>query len=198
MTDSVKLSDMVYALTREDYVLACSILAPHAAMAQIRGEEGGIWNPDLVIAPDGEPYLYRWYLMPCGGYYKPNGQKREIPSYRNSVMLHIQTNSDPERPYHDHPWDNQSVILAGGYEEHIQSTPPHGHTATEWRRPGDVIVRAATEAHRLILPDGVPYTMTVFSTGPKVRDWGFWYGDTWHHNAEHVAMRNGVSVHVNR
>lgn len=194
MDNSVALARMVEQLTPEDYALASSILGPHAAMAQLRGEMGGLWNPDLVIAPDGEPYLYRWYLMPCGGYYLPNGAKREIPMYGNSVMLHIQVQSDPERPYHDHPWDNQSVILAGGYEERIQSQPPHGEVATEWRHRGDVVVRAATEAHRLILPPGILYTMTVFSTGPKIREWGFWYGDTWHNSHGHVAMRNGVSV----
>ncbi len=44
----------------------------------------------------------------------------------------------------------------------------------------------------------VAYTMTIFSTGPKVREWGFWYGDEWHHNQRHVADRDGVSVHINR
>lgn len=200
MKPAEHLETMIAGLAPEDYALACDILSPHYAELEMRYREpGGIWHPDLVIAPDGKPYLYRWYLMPCGGYYDREGRKRPIPEYRNSVMLHIQVQSDPERPLHDHPWDNQSVILAGGYEEIIQSQPPYGTIAVEQRKVGDVITRAGTEAHRLVLPPGVPYAMTVFSTGPKVRDWGFWYGTEWHHNKRHVEMReDGVSVHVNR
>lgn len=121
--------------------------------------------PDLVIAPAGHgEYLFRWYVVP-----------------RNSdgnVYFHVQTASDPERPLHDHPWDNTSVILAGGYEELICVEPdaPDAYaTYRVRRRAGDVIHRPATWAHRLILPTGALYTMSLFVTGPKVRKWGFWH-----------------------
>lgn len=172
-------------LTPEDYRFAVRTLSTLGKIGDAR-----LYFPDLTLAPDGSPYLYRWYLV---------GGSSTLGAHAPAcVMLHIQVQSDPERPFHDHPWDNQSVIVSGGYEEHIQSQPPHGTTEVVMRHKGDVVTRAATEAHRLILPEGVPYTMTVFSTGPKVRDWGFWYGDVWHHNKQHVAFRDGVSVHVNR
>lgn len=151
-----------------------------------RYTDGNHFCPGLVIAPDGEPYLYRWYLL--GG--------RDAPA---TVMFHLQVQSDPERPLHDHPWDTQSVILVGGYDELIQSFPStdkYGYTHTRFVRKGHVIHRRATEAHRLVLPLEIPYTMTLFTTGPKVREWGFWYPDGWHHNAQHVAMRDGKSVHI--
>lgn len=122
--------------------------------------------PDLVIAPAGYgEYLFRWHVVP-----------RNVDG---NVYFHVQTASDPERPLHDHPWDNTSVILAGGYDEIIDTAPADklmNHTYNMHRRKGDVIHRPATWAHRLILPHGERYTMSLFTTGPKVRKWGFWSG----------------------
>lgn len=119
-----------------------------------------LMKPDLIIAPDGAPYLYRWFVIPR--------------SEQGEVYLHVQIASDPDRPLHDHPWDNQSVILAGGYDEIIQPNPPWSGTCTRLRRKGDVVQRKAEEAHRLVLPEGTPYTMSLFTTGPVRRAWGFW------------------------
>lgn len=123
---------------------------------------GLLREPDLVIAPAGHgEYLYRWYVIP---------RNREA-----NVYFHIQTASDPERPLHDHPWDSTSVILAGGYTEMLMRKPDlESGFSTLDREPGDVIFRPASWAHRLILPAHVPYSMSLFSTGPKVREWGFW------------------------
>lgn len=122
-----------------------------------------LFRPDLEIAPDGSPYLYRWHVVP---------RNRQA-----NVYLHVQVASDPERPLHDHPWDNQSVIISGGYQEIINTNPPWGRQTTVLRGPGDVIHRKAAEAHRLILPEGTKYTLSLFSTGPVVRDWGFWFAN---------------------
>lgn len=182
--DQIALGYMIEGLTEADYTTACKILGDDPLRAP------RIWNPDIVIAPDGNPYLYRWYLV--------GGSSTLGQDIGATVMFHIQVASDPERPLHDHPWDNQSVILAGTYLELLQSDPPYGKVAQELRKPGEVITRAAAEAHRLILPKGIPYAMTLFSTGPKVRTWGFWYGDQWRSYKEHVHTENGVSIHVNR
>lgn len=118
--------------------------------------------PDVTIAPDGNPYLYRWHVVP-----------------RNAdanVYLHIQVASDPERPLHDHPWDNTSHILAGGYEE-IVAHSPFSIRQRYVRFKGQTIHRPAELPHRLILPETTPYTMTLFTTGKKIRDWGFWCND---------------------
>jgi hypothetical protein len=122
--------------------------------------------PDLIIAPkDYGEYLFRWYVIPRND--------------KANVYFHVQTQSDPERPLHDHPWDNTSVILVGGYDEIIDMEPDHDDLAgfsqcRLIRKKGDVIHRPATWAHRLILPPEHDYTMTLFMTGPKVRKWGFW------------------------
>lgn len=156
---------------------------------------GSLHRPaDLVIAPklDAGPYLYRWHLV--------RGQGA-------SVYFHIQVNDDPERPLHDHPWDNMSVILGGdGYREVIDHSPwrryssPHAHT----RLPGDVIFRRAAEAHRLFMPKCVGkkpfvplgYTMSQFSTGPRVREWGFWFEGGWRSYHDVTRQCDGVSYHV--
>ena len=162
-------------LSADDLLLARSILG-----WELRA-------PDLVIAPDGKPYLYRWHLIPH--------------STQANVYFHIQVDSDPERPLHDHPWENQSVILSGGYDELINFQPmatPIGEDAGSHaiRRPlrkGDVVHRLASEAHRLILPPQFPYTMTIFSTGPKVRTWGFWFTSGFKSYSEVTEMRDGSS-----
>lgn len=138
-------------LLQEDYALASRYIFDHR-------------EPDVVIAPDGSPYLYRWHVAP-----------------RNdtaNVYLHLQVADDPERPLHDHPWDNTSVILAGGYVERLQRNPAKDSRLLTLRRePGDVIHRKAEEAHRLFLPVGRTYTLTLFATGPHRRAWGFWLQD---------------------
>lgn len=140
-------------------------------------------DPDLVIAPDGQPYLYRWHVVRTSG-------------EGGNVYFHIQVADDPERPLHDHPWDNMSVILAGGYLEMLQQAPPHGYTAALLRRKGQVIFRRATEAHRLLIPEGVRYTMSQFTTGPKARQWGFWYPSGWAPFDQVTEMlADGRSVH---
>ena len=164
-------------LSKQDYELAVRLLVTARPA-------------DLVIAPEGAPYLYRWFLQP-----------------RNSIAggnlyLHIQVASDPERPLHDHPWDNVSHILSGGYDEilaEVQANGELGEAETISRYPGDIIARSARTAHRLLLPPETRYTMTMFMTGPKTREWGFWYPDGWVHNAEVVRMReDGASIHVQR
>ena len=146
---------------------------------------GKLRPPDFVISPDGMPYLYRWYVV-----------KRSAVA---NVYFHIQVAHDPERPLHDHPWNNQSVILSGGYGETICQTDkrPTAETIKNFaRKKGDVIWRKAEWSHRLFLPPGVPYTMTLFSTGPKIRGWGFWYEDKWTPYEDVTRVTDGQSVHI--
>ena len=127
-----------------------------------KGILSGFRDPDFVIAPEDTPYLYRWYVTP--------------KSDAGNVYFHIQVDSDPQRPLHDHPWDNTSLILSGGYRELYADVPLHmAHSIrTRYLLKGQMVFRAAREAHRLELPRHIPYTMTLFTTGPKIRTWGFW------------------------
>lgn len=159
----------LHNLTPQDQEIAARFIGSGGSIAYAR-------EPDLVIAPDGEPYLYRWHIVE---------RNKDC-----NVYFHMQIDSDPERPLHDHPWDNTSVILAGGYDE-LRAFPhpvEHSHLLPGTRRilrKGDVVHRKAEEAHRLILPDGFLYTLTLFTTGPRRRDWGFWFPEGWR-NADDV------------
>lgn len=134
----------------------------HATVMHYLGQER---QPDITIAPDGHPYLYRWYLTP---------RSYDV----GNLYLHIQVADDPERPMHDHPWDNMSVILAGGYHETMAIRGIDGKVNADYirilhREPGETIFRRADDTHHLRLKPGEPYSISQFATGPKVREWGF-------------------------
>lgn len=108
---------------------------------------------DFLIKPDGpdsDVYMERWYVIP----------RNEIAG----IYLHRILRSDKD-VMHDHPWDTTSIILKGSYVEEM----PGGSSV---RKAGDRIDRRAEQAHRLVLADDQP-VISLFFTGPKIRDWGF-------------------------
>lgn len=104
--------------------------------------------PDFVI---GDNYLRRWWVIPRSEFC--------------NVYLHEIWKSDSDEAMHDHPWDSTSVLIEGSYVEH---TPDGRYT----RSAGDVVQRLATDLHRLEIPHG-GRAVSLFITGPKVREWGF-------------------------
>ena len=83
-------------------------------------------------------------------------------SLRSSIEAEV---GDDDRALHDHPWDNTSLLLDGEYIEHTSEGAFH-------RRPGDFVVRTAAALHRIELINDQP-AISLFTTGPKVRGWGF-------------------------
>lgn len=86
-----------------------------------------------------------------------------------NVYLHEILRSDEDNCLHDHPWSFVTLILAGGYREQM----PHG---TFWRRPGALLVRPATTAHRVEV-DRPAWSLVCVS--PKWRPWGFFTVHGW-------------------
>ena len=112
--------------------------------------------PDYVI---GDDYLRRWWIVP-----------------RNAgcnIYLHEILRSDDDRAMHDHPWANTSYLLFGSYIEHT----PAGRFV---RTAGDIVERLATDLHRLEVIEG-QRAVSLFITGPKVREWGFACPQGWVH-----------------
>jgi len=129
-----------------------------------------IHDPDFVI---GEPaYLKRWWIVPRNEF--------------QNVYLHHILRDDDDRALHDHPWDNVSLLLAGRYRE----ITPEGAFV---REPGSVVPRKATDSHRLELIDDKP-VISLFFTGPKVREWGFHCPKGWVHWQDFTAGENGELV----
>lgn len=144
-------------------------------------------KPDFVIGDPDEPYLRRWWLIPRNRFF--------------NIYLHEILRSDDDRALHDHPWWNVSIILKGGYVEHV---PGGRHSRTR----GDIVFRRAKTAHRLELgvrlhvtdqpeADGVRYEFgdvpcwSLFITGPRVRQWGFHCASGWKHWREFCGVPEG-------
>jgi hypothetical protein len=116
-----------------------------------------------------EDYLHRWYILP---------RNRWL-----CIYLHRMMHDDDDRGLHDHPGANISLVLRGGYDEHVFAYRPSQsltwlpYTIIKRRRPGRLIFRRAATAHRLTLPTGVKESWSLFIMFRKWREWGFWIDD---------------------
>ncbi len=157
---------------------------PYASLAdmQLWARAQMLRKPDFVIGDPAAPYMLRWFVLPR--------------NEQCNVYLHSILRSDEDRAGHDHPWDNTSFVIDGSYEE---ITFDVDRPWLEWdsytRTAGDVLSRKATDTHRLIIPDGQP-AISLFMTGPKVREWGFWCpeGKGWVHYRDFTAGEHGEIV----
>lgn len=130
--------------------------------------------PDIVIGGAADPYLRRWYLLPrnplCNAY------------------LHQFLRSDDDRALHDHPWSSLSLALgSAGIWEVYQAAD--GAEMLRAINAGDLVYRGARFAHRLIVPADCP-AMTLFVTGPRIRQWGFLCPQGWRHWREFTASHD--------
>jgi hypothetical protein len=122
-------------------------------------------RPDYLIGPKGDPYLERWWVIP---------RNRWL-----NVYLHHFRHSDDDRALHDHPYASASFILKGSYVEHT-------FDGEFTRFAGSVTFRSATVAHRIELRAGNCWTL--FVTGPRIREWGFWCPKGWRHWRDFCAL----------
>lgn len=113
-----------------------------------------------------------------------------------AIRAHTILRSDADRHLHDHPSWSLSVVLEGGYWEVLEPTPyalqrqriyerlldclttetPDADLCARygiiWRGPGAIVLRRATDFHRLILPKG-SIAKSIFVMGKKSNSWGF-------------------------
>ena len=122
------------------------------------------------LIPDrrtGRDYMHRYYIF-----------LKDRKWFPFNVTLHkILISDDPI--FHDHPWPYMTIILKGGYWEHIPVFNTQGKMIAQfqrWHGPGSVIVRGAKDYHWLELDENVGPTTTLFFMGPQQRDWGFLKG----------------------
>lgn len=144
-------------------------------------------KPHFIVPKQGSdlPYLRRWFLTPWSRDDHPLKRKR-LPN----IYLHQILRSDDDRALHDHPWVNMSIILWGGYIEHVFERPPVEGielppVVQKRRRFLSVVYRRADQAHRLELYRKekrhgrlAGYVekpcWSLFITWRKRRPWGFW------------------------
>lgn len=133
-------------------------------------------QPDRDIRrSDGNRYLFRWYVSRAQ-------HRRHRRGERPALYLHAFFGSDVDAALHDHPWPSASLIVSGSYLEYVPLDPdrPAGPVRAIRRRAGDVTVRGARSPHRIEIPEHEPLpVITLFATGFRLRDWGFWCAKGW-------------------
>jgi hypothetical protein len=112
--------------------------------------------PDFVIGGLADPYMLRWWVIPRNRWF--------------NIYLHEVIRSDDDRALHDHPWVNASILIDGCYFEH--KIADGGIHRRRLVRAGDIAMRRAVAAHRLEVIPG-KRAISLFITGPRVREWGF-------------------------
>lgn len=116
--------------------------------------------PDFIV---GDDYLRRWHLLPRNSLF--------------NVYAHLFLHDDDDRALHDHPYANVSFVLDGGYHEHMSG----GRIFL--RDVGIVVARRPTTPHRIMLrrtgEAALIPAVTLFITGPRVREWGFTCPQGW-------------------
>jgi hypothetical protein len=178
-------------LCAEDIQTALTVLSGgvYDLYDKTRRERAARWltRPDAAIFNDDktEVYLYRWHVIPRNDF--------------AGVYMHVQVAHDPDsRGFHDHPYDSQATILAGTYvDETFDPLIMRWGTAIHRTyTKGQVVRRKAETLHRLRLYPGVPYTMTLFCTGPRRREkWGFVGEDmTWTPADANAEIINGIAA----
>lgn len=148
--------------------------------------------PDFVVDHDNEAYLCRWFVVRGGRRWlgidpqerlailaRDNPREDDRRHGAFNVYLHRFWSSDHDVP-HDHPWRSATVVLDGGYLEHIPIDPrrQHGPCRVFKRTAGDIVLRPRPRrAHRVEIVSA-PAT-TLFLTGPRMREWGFYQSTGW-------------------
>lgn len=120
-------------------------------------------EPDFVIGGHENPYLKRHFLIPRNPVF--------------NVYVHQFLRSDDDRAHHGHPWlFNISYHLEDGYIEH--TIIAGGVLVKFHRKAGDWKFRWGAAPHRVELYSdgngGEFPCWTLFITGPRVREWGFY------------------------
>lgn len=126
--------------------------------------------PDFVIGGQERPYLRRWWLIPRNPVF--------------NVYLHHFCRSDDDRALHDHPWAfNFSWLMRGSYIEWVPSRPGGElHPEPRFLTEGATKFRRGGAPHRIQLHAdnrGEKPVWTLFITGPRVRQWGFYCPKGW-------------------
>lgn len=146
-------------------------MKPEATLEELQS-----WADKIMERPAdffvGDGYLERWFVIPRNPFC--------------NVYLHRLSGSDYDGALHDHPWDNTSLIIRGRYLEITGGDE-------KYRYPGDIIERLATEPHRLEMTEPEP-CISLFMTGPVIRDWGFHAPQGWTHWREFTTLLNNHSV----
>lgn len=126
-----------------------------------------MFGKKVIYDKDGEKYLTRFYLVPKNNTF--------------NVYLHWFHKGDDDRAPHDHPWHSWSVLLWGSMVEEIYD---EFTGETDVRTIWPCYVYRRTPVHNHIIHLVSRRALTLFVTGRRTREWGFWTKKGWMHNEE--------------
>lgn len=133
-------------------------------------------SPDFKIGPPEDPYMLRWWAIPRNRWF--------------NIYIHLIRHDDDDRALHDHPWPSLSLMVTGRLIEHYQDDDEL--MAERVIQAGDWVYRKASFAHRLERPKQSGFgPITIFITGPRIREWGFKCPQGWRHWKDFVGMNIG-------
>jgi hypothetical protein len=139
------------------------------------------------IGENATLYMRRWRIA---------GYNATLPTiFGRNLMLHKMVRPDGDPDPHDHPWDFWSLVVWGGYVEHVYNMvakevhreprhfPWHVH-----RKLLALDFRDATHMHRVhTLFKGVSWTLVM--TSGRQREWGFWTDKGWVHWKQYKSVK---------
>jgi len=113
----------------------------------------------VVRDEHGIPFLYRYSLFSFGD----NGP---------GLCLHHFVKSDPDRGYHDHPWDHSlSFILCGGYEERLWDEDAKNYSTRQVPRWSFNHLNGKKTFHRVMLEEQKD-AWSLFAFQKRSKLWG--------------------------
>jgi hypothetical protein len=131
-------------------------------------------NRTRIIKVEGKPYLRRFYLTPRR--LDEHGEKTG-KDVGFGVYLHYFYRGDEDRELHNHPWEKAlSFILCSGYYEERRDA--NDNVILKNVRPFTFNYITSNDFHRVIKKEKSPHIWTLFMTGKRIQDWGFWDRDS--------------------
>lgn len=132
--------------------------------------------PDFVIGDPADPYMQRWWWIPHNRFL--------------NIYVHRVLRSDDDGALHDHHWASLSLMVDTGLLEVFRARD--GRQTGRIVDPGCWIYRRANFAHRLVIRNAP--AITIFITGPRIREWGFHCPNGWRHWRDFVGADNKDAI----
>lgn len=165
-------------------IARCLVRSPHAVDYLIRRAQRTPYTN--IPARDGsDTYMGRWWLFNAYGKDESgNPTPARWPRLPNIRIHHIQC-EDIDRHLHDHPWLASTIVLRGWYEEERSAgevwdesshsiTVCDGELRERFLRRAGYTGRLEIGARHRITQVSAGGVWTLFITGRKCNDWGFW------------------------
>jgi hypothetical protein len=167
--------------------------------------------PDVVIGRQGGPYLNRWFLVPRNRWFNvylhqflrddDDRALHDHPWWSVSIVLrggYYDISPGPDGTEQRRWYGPGSVIIRQATSRHrVELAERREHVALGDDGKADLPVGVPLEwderEGRFVAFHSIP-AWTLFITGPRVREWGFWCPQGWVHWRKFTAGARGESI----